>query len=178
MAEDKGNPPAHKVDRLILYQSNLSPSLSSPSHSEGGVELQPKAEGFGVSLGLQRPDTSRGRLVRTPNTQLDDTEPPLKNQDSSLEEEPRWRIWKENEKEEEEEEKRKRTEREERSLSERKEEMKRKVDQEVEEEREEMMREKEKKICLLQGELRREEEEEEKKLKEESEERLRYEERV
>lgn len=173
MAEDKGNPPARKVERLILHQSNLSPSLSSPSHSEGGVELQTKVKGFGISLGLQRPETSRGRLVCTPNTQLDDAEPPLKYQDSSLEEEAPWRIWKENEKEEEEE---KRTKREDWSLREKKEEMKRekrKIDREVEEEREQITREKEKKICLLQGKLRREEEEEEKKLKQESKERLR-----
>ncbi|XP_026221627.1 centrosomal protein of 164 kDa isoform X2 [Anabas testudineus] len=175
MAEDKNSPSVHKVDRLILHQSNLSPSLSSSSHSEVGVEFQPKAKGFGISLGLQRPETSRGRLVRTPNTQVDDAEPPLKNKNDSLEEESHWRIWKQSEKEEEEE-KGKRAEREESSLSERKEEVereKRKTDGEVEEERAQMMREKEDRIRLLQGELRREEEQEERKLREESEERLR-----
>ncbi|KAM3875303.1 uncharacterized protein cep164 [Diretmus argenteus] len=69
-AKDNDDPPASKVDRLVLHQSSPTPSLSSPSHSERGVGLRPKAEGLSASLGLQRPETSRGRLVRTSNTQI------------------------------------------------------------------------------------------------------------
>ncbi|XP_040902771.1 centrosomal protein of 164 kDa-like isoform X2 [Toxotes jaculatrix] len=176
MSEDKGDPLTHNVDRLVLHQSSPTPSLSSPSHSERGVELRPKTEGFGISLGLQRPETARGRLVRTLNTQLEDAELPLQNQDNSLDEEPSWRTLKDRgKKERQEEEERKTAEREEKSLRERKEEEreKRKVDQGVEEERKRLMGEKEKRMRLLQEELKREEEEEERKLKEESEQRLR-----
>ncbi|XP_055370125.1 centrosomal protein of 164 kDa-like [Betta splendens] len=177
MAEDEGKLPFHKVDRLILHQSRLSPSLSSPSNSEGGDELKAKAKGFGISLGLKRPETSRGRLVRTPNTQLDDPELPLIHQDDSLENKSHWRISRDRgtKEEEREEEEWKRTEKEQRNLSvrEEKERETTKADREIEEEREEMVRQKEKRICLLQRELKREEEEEERKLKEESQERLR-----
>lgn len=178
-AAGKNNPPATKVERLVLHQSSPSHSLSSPSHSEQGVGLRLKTEGLSTSLGLQRPETSRGRLVRASNTQLEDAEPLL--QESPQEEEPSRRLRKdrekkEMEKEQEEEEERKRTEREERNLRERKEEKereRRKADREVEEEREHLVKEKEKRMRLLQEELRREEEEEERKLKVESEERLR-----
>ncbi|XP_037630813.1 centrosomal protein of 164 kDa-like isoform X2 [Sebastes umbrosus] len=173
-AAGKDKPPAPKVDRLVLHQSSPSPSLSSPSHSEQGVGLRLKTENLGTSPGLQRPETSRGRLVRTSNTQHEDAELPLQNHESPREEEPSWRIQKGRKKEEEEEEERKRAEREERSLRERKEvREKRKTDRDVEDEREDMMKEKEKRMRLLQEELRREEEEEERKLKEKSEERLR-----
>ncbi|XP_056229251.1 centrosomal protein of 164 kDa-like isoform X2 [Seriola aureovittata] len=136
LAEDKGNCLDHKVDRLVLHQSSPSPTLSSPSHSERGVELQPKAGGFGISLGLQRPETARGRLVRTSKTRVEDAAPSLKNQDNSLDEEPSWRVRKDREKKErEEEEERERTEREERSLRERKEKERerRQAEREVEE---------------------------------------------
>lgn len=172
----KDNAPDRKVDRLVLHQSSPSPSLSSLSPSEQDIRLQIKTEGVGICVGLQRPETSRGRLVRTYNTHLDDAESPLQNQESSLEEEASWRGRKDRKKKEEEVEERKRAEREERSLQERKEERegeRRKVDREVEEEREHLMREKERRMHLLQEELRREEEEEERKLKEESEERVR-----
>ncbi|XP_035856970.1 centrosomal protein of 164 kDa isoform X2 [Sander lucioperca] len=177
-AAGKDNPLAIKVDRLVLHQLSHSPSLSSSSRSEQADMLRLKTESLGTSLGLQRPETSRGRLVRTSNTQLEDTEPPLQNQESPLEEEGGPRVWKdrekkEREKEEEEEEERKRAEKEERSLRERKvERERRKADQE-EEERENMMKEKEKRMRLLQEELRRKEDDEERRLKEESEERLR-----
>ncbi|XP_059187889.1 centrosomal protein of 164 kDa-like isoform X2 [Centropristis striata] len=179
-AAGKDNPQAQKVDRLVLHQSSHSASLSSPSPSEQDVRLYlKKNESLGMSLGLQRPETSRGRLVRTSNTQLEDAEPHLKSQESSLEEESSWRARRDRQKkerekkeEEEKEEERKRSEREEMNLREMKEEReKRKADGEVEEEKEHMM--KEKRMRLLQEELRREEEEEERKLKEESEERLR-----
>uniref|UniRef100_A0A665TUV5 Centrosomal protein of 164 kDa n=2 Tax=Echeneis naucrates TaxID=173247 RepID=A0A665TUV5_ECHNA len=174
LGEDRSNPsPAHTVDRLVLHQSSPSPTVSISSHSERGVKLQPKAKGLGISVGLQRPETARGRLVRTSNAQLEDAEPPELNRDNSLDEEPSWRVKKDKErKEREEEEERRRAEREERSLRERLEERK-KADQEVEDERKQMMREKEKRISLLQEDLRREEEEEERKMKKESEERLR-----
>ncbi|KAM7413541.1 hypothetical protein PAMA_020763 [Pampus argenteus] len=177
-AADKDNTPAPKVERLVLHQSSPSLSLSSLSRSERGVELHPIADG--ASLGLQRPETSRGRLVRSSNTQHEDVEPCIENHESSVEEEPNWRIQKdrekkEREKEEEEEEERKRAERQEkqRERNMEKEREKKKADQEVEEEKERLIREKEKRIRLLQEQLRREEEEEERQLKEESEERLR-----
>ncbi|XP_044210486.1 centrosomal protein of 164 kDa-like isoform X1 [Thunnus albacares] len=176
-AADKDNPPAPKVERLVLHQSSPSPSLSSLSHSERGVGLRPIAESVSTSLGLQRPETSRGRLIRSSNARHEDAEPCIENRESSPEEEPSWRIRKDKEKKEkEEEEKRKRAEREERSLRERNEEIERdrkKADWEVEEEKERLIREKEKRMRLLREELKREEEEEEKQLKEESEKRLR-----
>ncbi|XP_062274733.1 centrosomal protein of 164 kDa-like isoform X1 [Scomber scombrus] len=180
-AADKDNSPAPKVERLVLHQSSPSPTFSSRSHSERGVGLRPIAESVGASLGIQRPETSRGRLVRSSNTQHKDAEPCIENHESSLEEEPSWRTRKDREKKEkkievEEEEERKRTEREEWSLRERNEEKERerkKTDREVEEERERLIREKERRMRLLREELRRDEEEEEKQLKEESEKRLR-----
>ncbi|XP_008296902.1 centrosomal protein of 164 kDa [Stegastes partitus] len=175
LAKDKDNSPVHKVDRLVLHQSSPSPSLSSSSNSEEGVSHNRKAPGLGMSLGLQRPETSRGRPVEVSNTRLDHVELPLKNQESSLGEEPSWRVRKDKEKLEREEEESKRADSEETSLRERVEEEreKRKPEKEMQEEREQILKEKEKRMHLLQEELRREEEEEEKKLKEESEERLR-----
>lgn len=163
---------APKVDRLVLHQSSPTPSLSSPSHSEQGVGLQLKTKGLSTSLGLQRPETSRGRLGRTSNFKLEDDELHLHNQESPLDDEASWRGWKDKEKKEKEEEEERK--REERSLRERKEERERwRIDQEVEEEREHLMKEKEKRMRLLKEELRKKEEEEERNLKEDSEERLR-----
>ncbi|KAK2846936.1 hypothetical protein Q5P01_009935 [Channa striata] len=177
VAEDKVSPRTHNVDRLILHQSSPSPHLSSLSHSEQGVEPQLKAADFGSSLGLQRPETSRGRLVRTSNTYLDDSEPLLQNPDNSVDVESRWKSFKDGEKKgrdkDEEDGDLEGAEREERSLTERKERERRNMEWEVEEERKKLMREKDEKISHLQEELRREEEEEEKKLEEESKERLR-----
>lgn len=147
------------MDRLVLHQSSPSPSLSEP-----GAELWPK-------VSLKRPETSRGRLVRTPNTQLDDGEE-IQNQNNLPEGESSWRICKEKDEE---------AEKGENNLRDRKEEIereRRKADQEVEEERERMMKEKEGRIRLLQEELRGEEEEEERRLREESDERVRLERRV
>ncbi|XP_030601256.1 centrosomal protein of 164 kDa isoform X3 [Archocentrus centrarchus] len=178
LAKDKDLSPAHKVDRFVLHQSSPSPSPSSSSHSEEGVSHQQMAQGLGISLGLKRPETSRGRQTRFSNIQPDFVERSLKKQESALEEEP---SGKDEEKkrrekeEEEEEEERKRVERQEKRLKER-EEMERersKADQEMEEERERIVMEKEKRIRLLQEEVKREEEEEEMKLKEATEERLR-----
>ncbi|XP_033970368.1 centrosomal protein of 164 kDa-like [Trematomus bernacchii] len=166
----KDNPSATKVDRLVLHQSSPSPPLSNSSLSGQGVGLHPKTESLGTSLVIQRPETSRGRLSRTPNTQLDEDEAFFKIQKSPREEEPSWRVRKDREtKDRENEEEVRRTE--ERSLKERKEERERtKADIEVGEERE-------KRMLLLQEELRREEEEErrreERSLKERKEERER-----
>ncbi|XP_071327593.1 centrosomal protein of 164 kDa-like isoform X2 [Trachinotus anak] len=182
LAEDKVNPPAHKVDRLVLHQSSPSPTLSSPSPGRS-VELQPKVKGFGISLGFQRPETARGRLVRTSNAQLEDGEPPSQNQDSSLDEEPSWRIRKDREKKErgEEEERRRQLEREERSLRERKEEKekeRRKADQEVEDERmraereERSLREREEEKERERRKADQEVEEERKRLMREKEKRM------
>ncbi|XP_078140487.1 uncharacterized protein cep164 isoform X1 [Centroberyx gerrardi] len=187
-AAGRFDPPAPKVERLVLHQSSPSPSLSSPSHSERGVGLRPKAEGLSASLGLQRPETSRGRLVRTSNTQLQEPESPIRRQESPLGEELSWRTRKEEkegEKKEREKEEEERARTEERRLREREEERerekrqeerereRRKADREVEEEKERTTREREKRMRLLREELRRAEEEEERKLKEESEERVR-----
>ncbi|KAF3693042.1 Centrosomal protein of 164 kDa [Channa argus] len=176
LAEDKVSPTTPNVDHLILHQSSPSPPFSSHSNSEQDMELQPKAEVFGFSLGLQRPETSRGRLVRTSKTHLDDAELLLQNHENSVDEESCWRAIKDGEKKgsgkDEEDGDLKGAEREERSLGERKEERKN-AEWEVAEERKQMMREKAKKICDLKEELRREEEEEERKIKAESEERLR-----
>ncbi|XP_028275256.1 centrosomal protein of 164 kDa-like isoform X5 [Parambassis ranga] len=130
----QADPPVHKVERLVLHQSSPSPSLSSSSLSEGGISHHQKAQGLGMSLGLPRPETSRGRLVRTENTQLDDADFLLKTKESLLGEEPTWSIQREREKkererkaeEEEEKKERKRVEREERILKEREEEEERK----------------------------------------------------
>ncbi|XP_075957093.1 uncharacterized protein cep164 isoform X2 [Anarhichas minor] len=126
-AAGKDAPPALKVDRLVLHQSSPSPSLSSSSRSEQDVGHRLKTESLGTTPGLQRPETSRGRLVRTSRTRLEDAELRLQNQEDSLGEEPSWRIQRDREKieREEEEEERRRAEREERSLRERKEERER-----------------------------------------------------
>ncbi|XP_034557696.1 centrosomal protein of 164 kDa-like isoform X2 [Notolabrus celidotus] len=175
----KEAPSAPKVDRLVLHQSSPSLSLSSSSHSGQNVELHLKDEDLSTPLSLKRPETSRGRLVRTSNTQREDTESPLQSQDSPQEEEELgWRTRDDRgrkEKEEGEEEERKRTEWE-RSLREKKEEEerdRRKADQEAEEDREQMLKEKEKIMRLLKERLREEKEDEERRLKEESEEGLR-----
>ncbi|KAK1899830.1 Centrosomal protein of 164 kDa [Dissostichus eleginoides] len=158
----KDNPSASKVDRLVLHQSSPSPSLSNSSLSGQGVGLHPKTESLGTSLVIQRPETSRGRLSRTPNTQLDDDEAFFKIQKSPREEEPSWRVRKDREKKDRENEEEEERRREERSLKERKEERERtKADIEVGEERE-------KRMLLLQEELRREEEEEERRREERS----------
>ncbi|XP_029922379.1 LOW QUALITY PROTEIN: centrosomal protein of 164 kDa [Myripristis murdjan] len=159
--------PAPKVDRLVLHQSSPPLSLSSPSQSEQDIGLRPKAEGLSASLGLQRPETSRGRLVRTSHTQLEEPKSPVRN-------------WKEKAMEEEKKEERAR--REEKRLREMEEERerrqeerereRRKAEQEMEEEKECLTKEKEKNMLLLREELKREEEEEERKLREESKERV------
>ncbi|XP_069003642.1 centrosomal protein of 164 kDa-like isoform X2 [Embiotoca jacksoni] len=122
-AKDNDNPAVNKVDRLVLHQSSPSPSLSSSSRSERGVSHLKKV--LGMSLALQRPETSRGRLVRSSNNHVEEAELPSKKQETPLEEEPSWRILKDREKKErekEDEEERKRAEMEERSLRDREEE--------------------------------------------------------
>ncbi|XP_019200782.1 centrosomal protein of 164 kDa isoform X5 [Oreochromis niloticus] len=178
LVKDRDTSPVHKVDWLVLHQSSLSPSPSISSHSDQAVTPRQTAQGLGVPLGLERPETSRGRQARFSSIQADGVKRSLKKQERALEEEPRGRSWKDGEKKEsekEEEEERKRLEREERSKKER-EEMereRRKADREIEEEKERIAKEKEQRIRLLREELKREEEEEEEKLRGETEERLR-----
>ncbi|XP_074534837.1 uncharacterized protein cep164 [Halichoeres trimaculatus] len=173
----KDIPPAQKVDRLVLHQSSPPPSFSDSSHSGQSVELHLKNEDRSTPLGLKRPETSRGRLVRTSNTQREDIESPSHNRESPLDE-LYWRTRqdrerKEKEKEEEEERKEADWEISLRKRKEEKEREKREADKEVEEEREQMLKEKEKRMRLLKEELREEEEEEEeRRLRKESEERL------
>ncbi|XP_072249032.1 uncharacterized protein [Leuresthes tenuis] len=169
LAEDKDSPSLHEVDRLVLHQSSPSPSLSISSRSEPGVPHHQTAQNLDVSLGIQRPETSRGRPVRPLDAQLEDTKPALKKQES-LGEEPSWRIQKEREED------MKRAEREERRWRERvveEERVKMEAEREVGEDMERMLKEKEKRMRLLQEKLSREEEEEERKLREENEEKLR-----
>ncbi|KAM4628002.1 uncharacterized protein cep164 isoform 2-T3 [Polymixia lowei] len=148
-ATGKDNSSAPKVDRLLLHQSSPSHSFSSPTHSERDVGLRPKAEGLSASLVLQRPETSRGRLVRSSNAQLREPESPLRDNQSPLREDLSWRTRKEErareereeerkgkKKEEEEERQRRREEREEeRRLRERQEEREREREEVREQER-------------------------------------------
>ncbi|XP_047449664.1 centrosomal protein of 164 kDa-like isoform X2 [Mugil cephalus] len=162
----KDDPPVHSVDRLVLHQSSPSPSFSSSSRSERGVSRHQKAQGFGAPVVLQRPETSRGRLVRASNTQLEDAELPLKTQvptplgvEAHLD-----RIRRDGEKKvkEKEEEERRKAEKEDMSQRESEEKEKRRnADEEMEEERERLLKEKEMRMRLLREELKREEEEEE-----------------
>lgn len=165
------NPAFQKVDRLVLHQSSSPPSLSSSSQSDCGILHYQKAKSFGVSPGLQRPETSRGRSTQPLDGHLEKAEPALKKEGLLLAEEISWEIQKEKEKEEED--KKKRAEKEQRSLREsEKEKVNREAEQAMEEEKELMLKEKEKRMHLLRAALRREEEEEERKLREESKERL------
>ncbi|CAL8349762.1 unnamed protein product [Lota lota] len=193
--------PARQVDRLVLHQSSPEHSLSSPEHSARDAGPRPKAEGLSASLGLQRPETSRGRLVRTPNGPLTpqrELESPTREQGGPPVEELSWKTRRtlrgKGERDEEEEEKigqlREKKEQEDKTRKmeeeERDEEEKgrerqneeremerRNVDREVEEEKKRALLEKEKRMRLLREELWREEEEEERRLKKESEERVR-----
>ncbi|XP_005804595.2 centrosomal protein of 164 kDa isoform X2 [Xiphophorus maculatus] len=176
LPEDKVEPTAHKVDRLVLHQS--SHSLSSSSDLELKSPKHPKTQTLAVTLGLQRPETSRGRPGRTVDAPVENTEPTSKKQESSLEEKPNWKARTERGREEEGE--KMKTEREERSMRLKREEMereqerlRREFEQGLEEERERLLKEKEARMRLLQEELRREEEKEEGKLREESENKLR-----
>ncbi|KAM4742133.1 uncharacterized protein cep164 isoform 2-T4 [Anableps anableps] len=174
--ENKDEPTAHKVDRLVLHQSNQS--LSSSSDVEQRSPKNHKLQSFGVSLGLQRPETSRGRPGRTLDIPVENAEPIPKKQESSLEEEPNWKARTEREREEEKD--KMWAEREERSMrlkneemEEERERLRREVEQGLEEEKERLLKEKETRMRLLQEELRREQQEEERKLREESEKKLR-----
>uniref|UniRef100_A0A8C5G1P3 Centrosomal protein of 164 kDa n=2 Tax=Gouania willdenowi TaxID=441366 RepID=A0A8C5G1P3_GOUWI len=143
-----------KFDRL-LHQSSLSSPPSSASPSEPNISNHQKAHDLDPPLELQRPDTSRGRLVQTSKLKLKDTKRPLKisehpsGKDQSLEEEER--------------------ERSERGVNE---ELRRKSEQEMEEESERLLKEKDKRLKILQVELKKQEDAEEKRLKEENEEQL------
>ncbi|XP_034023790.1 centrosomal protein of 164 kDa-like isoform X2 [Thalassophryne amazonica] len=122
------------------------------------------------SLRLKITESTRGKLVRTSRTQLEDYEPHTCSKESLLEEEPNFRVQKDMDKEEVEKQQEEGNKVE--TKNGRKEEAeKRKTDQQVGEETEHLK--KEKKIHVLQQELRRREEEEEGKLKAKSDERLR-----
>lgn len=170
LAKDRDTSPVHKVDRLVLHQSSLSPSPSISSHSDQAVTPRQTAQGLGVPLGFERPETSRGRQARFLSIQADGVKRSLKKQERALEEELGGRSRKDGEKKEsekEEEEERSKKEREEMERE------RRKADREIEEEKERIAKEKEERIRLLREELKREEEEEEEKLRGETEERLR-----
>ncbi|XP_047248460.1 centrosomal protein of 164 kDa-like isoform X2 [Girardinichthys multiradiatus] len=180
LSEDKDEPTARKVDRLVLHQSNQS--LSSSPDLERRSPKHHKTQTLGASLGLQRPETSRGRPGRTLDAPVENTEPTIKEQGSSLVEGPNWKARMERERENEEKKDKMRAEKEERSMRQKEEEMgeekkrlRLEVEQELEEdeEKERWLKEKEKRMHLLQEELRRGEEEEERKLREESEMKLR-----
>ena len=185
--------PARQVDRLVLHQSSPDHSLSSPEHSGRDAGPRPKAEGLSASLGLQRPETSRGRLARAPNAPQRELESPTREELSwktrrtlsgegkrdEVEEEDE-EIGKLRKKEEQEDERRKMEEEErdeeEEGRERRNEEIameRRNLDREVEEERTRCSLEKERRLRLYQEELRKEEEEEERRLKKDSEERVR-----
>ncbi|KAM9453613.1 uncharacterized protein cep164 isoform 8-T8 [Salvelinus alpinus] len=125
-------------------QPSESQQTTGSSHCE--PEPRPRAEGVSTSLGVpgvQRPDTSRGRLVRSPHTQYKE-EAPRQGEDSRrAQEEEREKERRETEREIEEEK--------ERALRERQEKVR----------------------LLQEELRREEEEEEERRLKEESEERVR-----
>ncbi|XP_013881469.1 centrosomal protein of 164 kDa isoform X2 [Austrofundulus limnaeus] len=99
LSKDEDNPPYHKVDRLVLHQSSQSPSLSNSFSLEQVDSHQAvvPSPSLGASAGVQRPETSRGRPVRTLD---EDAEPTLKKQASALEEEPSWTVQKEEEEKE------------------------------------------------------------------------------
>lgn len=165
LPEEEDEPPAQKVDRLVLHQSGQSSSSSADLGQRSPKDRTTQT--LGVSAGLQRPETSRGRPGRASDAQTENTETSAKKEGSPLEEEPHWKAWMDREKDKEKE------ERSTRQKEEEKERLRREVEQKLEEERERLLKEKETRMRLLQEELRREEEEEERKLREESEKKLR-----
>ncbi|KAM4589533.1 uncharacterized protein cep164 isoform 1-T1 [Fundulus diaphanus] len=178
LSQGKDEPTAHEVDRLVLHQSDRS--QSSSSDVEQRSPKRHKTQSLGGTLGLQRPETSRGRSGRASDAPAEDAEPASKRPGSSLGEEPNWKVRMEKQREKEEEKDKMRAEREERSMRQKKEEMgeeaerlRRDPEQGLEEERQRLLKEREKRMRLLQEDLRREEEAEERKLREESEKRLR-----
>uniref|UniRef100_A0A3Q2PNP4 Centrosomal protein 164 n=1 Tax=Fundulus heteroclitus TaxID=8078 RepID=A0A3Q2PNP4_FUNHE len=173
-SQGKDEPTAHEVDRLVLHQSDRS--QSSSSSVEQRSPKPHKTQSLGGNLGLQRPETSRGRSGRALDAPVQDAEPASKRPGSSLGEEPNWKARMEKKEEKDE----MMAEREEGSMRQKEEEMgeeaerlRRDLEQGLEEERQRLLKEREKRMRLLQEELRREEEAEERKLREESEKRLR-----
>uniref|UniRef100_A0A8C6MLU8 Centrosomal protein 164kDa n=1 Tax=Nothobranchius furzeri TaxID=105023 RepID=A0A8C6MLU8_NOTFU len=147
-----------KDDQLVLHRSSPSPPLSSTPHHQ-------EAQGL---VGLQRPETSRGRRSQILDGQLEGDEPSSEKQGEPLE--PRGKF----QKEEEEEEVGDRAQHVEKECKkEEGETMRKETEQEIQKEKECLLKKKERKMRLLQEQLRKEEEEEERRLKEESEERLR-----
>ncbi|XP_036006182.1 centrosomal protein of 164 kDa-like isoform X5 [Fundulus heteroclitus] len=173
-SQGKDEPAAHEVDRLVLHQSDRS--QSSSSSVEQRSPKPHKTQSLGGTLGLQRPETSRGRFGRALDAPVQDAEPASKRPGSSLGEEPNWKARMEKKEKKDE----MRAEREEGSMRQKEEEMgeeaerlRRDLEQGLEEERQRLLKERETRMRLLQEELRREEEAEERKLREESEKRLR-----
>nr|XP_054592108.1 centrosomal protein of 164 kDa isoform X2 [Nothobranchius furzeri] len=147
-----------KDDQLVLHRSSPSPPLSSTPHHQ-------EAQGL---VGLQRPETSRGRRSQILDGQLEGDEPSSEKQGEPFE--PRGKF----QKEEEEEEVGDRAQHVEKECKkEEGETMRKETEQEIQKEKECLLKKKERKMRLLQEQLRKEEEEEERRLKEESEERLR-----
>lgn len=132
---------------------------NTPTHE--AASLQVKMEAVATFLELQRPETSRGRLIPTLSPQCEDPQPAIKPQNTFVAAEKNHTAQKYSKVDEKE---RASLGREESSLRERNE-RERKVVREVEEEREYLM-EKEKRLHLQQEELKREEESEEWSLKE------------
>ncbi|XP_077421961.1 uncharacterized protein LOC144052061 isoform X5 [Vanacampus margaritifer] len=185
---DKDKPTSPKIDRLVLHQSS--------------VGSQQTGAGLSSSLNLQRPETSRGRLPRTSNTQINEGETALRNFVSPLDRESKFEIRKDEKKEEREEENEKRKTKEEPSQNDRNGEQDGKsgdkicrvekskeqiivdpknrliylqetMSREEEEEKEHLKREKEMRVSVLMEEMKREEEAEKDQLLQEKERRKR-----
>ncbi|XP_049581592.1 centrosomal protein of 164 kDa isoform X2 [Syngnathus scovelli] len=149
-----------KVERLVLHQSN--------------VGSQQTATGLSSGVNLPRPETSRGRLSRTSNAQINEGETATQNYVTPLEKE-NFGIWKNEKKEDREEGNEWRNTEKEKSLNERSSELDRKhgnVVSGVENRNEQIMGEKKSRSFNLQETMSREEEEEKERLKREKEMRI------
>lgn len=144
---------------MLFRGLQASDNDNTPTHE--AASLQVKMEAVTTFPELQRPETSRGRLIPTLSPQCKDPQPAIKPQNAFVAAEKNHRVQKYSKMDEKE---RASLGREESSLRERNE-RERKVVREVEEEREHLL-EKEKQMHLLQEELKREEESEEWRLKE------------
>ncbi|KAM9811391.1 uncharacterized protein ACBT44_010975 isoform 4-T4 [Syngnathus typhle] len=156
--KDKAASP--KVERLVLHQSS--------------VGSQQIATGLSSGVNLPRPETSRGRLSRTSNAQINEGEAASQNYVSPLEKE-NFGIWKNEKKTDREEGNEWRNTEKEKSLNERTSELDRKrgnVVSGVENRNEQIMGEKKSRSFNLQETMSREEEEEKERLKREKEMRI------
>ncbi|XP_077398230.1 uncharacterized protein LOC144033776 isoform X2 [Festucalex cinctus] len=166
---DKDKPKSPKVDRLVLQRSS-----------------QQTAAGLSSLLNLQRPETSRGRLSRTSDTQIDEGETVVRNFLGSLDKESTFGIGKDETKEEREEENEKGKTKKEKSRVEKSEDqimvepktnrlirLQETMTREEEEEKERLKREKEMRMSLLVEEIKKEEEAEKERFMQEKERRKR-----